>query len=367
MKLRYTEDELRIIWIDSFKGLDYQKKSKLVFMTDKSFPNRNYLEKNRADVIAAVGEDNFKELYEKADNDYLLGVLSELEKKGITVLTVKSEAYPELLWETDDCPVAIYCKGNTELLNGRLFGIVGSRKNIPLSLSIAKNYAEALIKAGFIPVTGTADGIDKEVLTTALSMGKHCVSVVAGGFDHIYPASNAELIGRIADNGLIISEQPPCVSPMPWSFPQRNRIIAGLCEGVLIVSGDKKSGALITAEKAEGYGRFVFSVPYSVGIPCGEGCNDLIKKGAVLTDTPDDILGWFNISFESEKEEELTDEERAVFNEIANGNSHIEKICGALGKMVFEITPVISLLEIKGFVVKSGVNEYAPSKNNSEA
>ena len=131
MKYGYTDDELRLIWIDGFTDIDYAAKRKIADITEEFFPTKDNLISHKAEVIAAVGEKVYERLYNAADNAYLLKLLGEYGKAGVTVLTVKSDAFPESLWETDDCPLAIYCKGDISLLSGRLFGIVGSRKNIP--------------------------------------------------------------------------------------------------------------------------------------------------------------------------------------------------------------------------------------------
>ena len=142
--------------------------------------------------------------------------------------------------------------------------------------------------------------------------------------------------------------------------------IAGLSKGVLIVRAGKKSGTLYTAEYAEEYGRDLFAIPYSVGIASGVGTNDLIKRGAILTDTPEDILLFYGIEEKKSETEELTDIEKAVVTAIAEEPLHIEKICEKTGKKVFEIASVLSFLEIKGIIVKAGINVYGLGKNLSE-
>ena len=144
----------------------------------------------------------------------------------------------------------------------------------------------------------------------------------------------------------------------------RNRIIAGLSKGVLIVSGAMKSGTLYTAEYAEEYGRDLFAIPYSAGISSGAGCNDLIKRGAYLTDSPEDILSFYGENNEKRKET-YTDAEREILRALSDGELHIEKLSSALKKNAFEITPILSILEIKGVVVKSG-NVYGLTRKYSE-
>ena len=134
---------------------------------------------------------------------------------------------------------------------------------------------------------------------------------------------------------------------------------------MLIVSASKKSGTLYTAEYAIDYGKDLFAIPYSVGVQSGVGCNDLIKKGALLTDCPEDILEFYGLSAEKEEAIELNEQEKEIIKVLYSGNVHVEKICQILNKRVFEIMPTLSILEIKGLVIKSG-NVYGLISNISE-
>ena len=145
-------------------------------------------------------------------------------------------------------------------------------------------------------------------------------------------------------------------------FPVRNRIIAGLSKGVLIVSAGKKSGTIYTAEYAEEYSRDLFAVPYSVGVSCGEGTNDLIKRGAILTDSPTDILSHYGIETRVEEKPQLTDAENQILDILKDGEMHIEKISLKLNKKIFEITPIVALLEVKGYICRAGINVYSLSR-----
>ena len=307
---------------------------------------------------------NFNTLATSSNKDYLEFVLSALKNRGIVAVTYVSETYPKDLFDVDCPPLVLYCKGDITLLNGENFAIVGSRKSLPLSINLAEDFAKNLCSADFTLITGCAEGVDSAVLSTALDMKKKVISVIAGGIDNIYPKSNIELIERVAKQGLVVAEYPPEVAPKPYYFPVRNRIIAGLAKGVLVVSAGKKSGTMYTAEYADDCSKPVFSVPYSVGVSSGEGCNELIKKGAILCDNADDIISYFGK--ESKKEQiSLTDGEKEIVFVLSEGEMHIEKICTALNKKVFEITPLLSMLEMKKIIVKSG-NIYGLTRNNLE-
>ena len=361
----YDKAERIIIWLDCFLGLEYKYKKELIDYIDDVSGIEELVRLTEKFLTNAVGENAFRTLKNSANERYTDYVISSLEKKGIIPITLLSKDYPESLLNTEIPPLVLYCKGNISLLKEKTFGIVGSRKSLPLSINVAKNYATALSKSGYALVTGIAEGVDATVLKSALESEGKPISVIAGGFDNIYPSANKDLLEKVIAKGLAISEYPPETVPKPYQFPVRNRIIAGLSKGVLIVSGGIKSGTLYTAEYAEEYGKDLFAVPYSVGVLSGAGCNDLIKRGARLTDTPQDILEYYGETTVKETIL-LTDAEKQIVGALKDGEMHVEKLCNQLGKRIFEITPTLSSLEIKGIVVKSG-NTYGLTRNDLEA
>lgn len=363
--MKYTASELCLIWLDSFLGLEYKHKQQLYSMINGKLEIKAILTEGKDYITSNVGENEYNTLLNSANQVYLDYILDGLDKRGIKAVTIESKDYPERLKQTAIPPLVLYTKGDVTLLNEECFAMVGSRKSLPLSISIAKDYAKSLSDAGFVLVTGIAQGVDSTVLETGIKNGKKVISVIAGGFDNLYPKSNQLLLDKVVENGLVISEYPPEVQSKPYFFPIRNRIIAGLSKGVLIVSGGMKSGTIYTAEYAEEYGRDLFSVPYSVGIPSGAGCNDLIKRGAMLTDSPTDVLKFYG------KEEikfaiTLSESEKQIVALLKDEEQHVEKICSTLGKKIFEVTPLLSVLEIKGVVIKNGVNVYGLSRSDLE-
>lgn len=362
--MKYLEKELRIIWLDSFVGLEYKHKVEIYnFIKDAKRISQG-LSSAKEYIIKNVGQNEYATMESSLNQAYLDYILEELDRKGIMAITFESEAYPQSLLEIPLPPFVLYAKGNIDLLKNEIFGIVGSRKSLPLSITLAEDYSKSLLGAGLTLVTGIAEGVDSAVLKSGVENKGNIISVVAGGFDNVYPASNLELLNKVSDCGLAISEQPPKVSPKPYLFPIRNRIISALSKGVLIVSGAIKSGTLYTAEYAEEYGKDLFAIPYSVGIKSGEGCNDLIKRGAVLTDNPQDVLNFYNLTSE-DKTVALSQAEKEVCKILSNGQMHIEQISSALNKRTFEITPILSQLEMKKMIVKSA-NVYSLVHSYSE-
>lgn len=361
----YDKNELALIWLDSFEGLEYHKKQVLYGKIKGKTEIKRIISENADYLITAIGKNGYENILNSANAEYFDYVMSGLKKQGVTAVTIESKDYPDSLKNTDLPPLVLYAKGDVKLLKANCFAVVGSRKSLPFSIKVAEKYSEGLIDCGFTLVTGIAEGIDETVLKTALKKGAKAISVIAGGISNVYPSKNFELCQEIARRGLVISEHRPEINPKPYFFPVRNRIIAGLSKGVLIVSGAKKSGTLYTAEYALEYGRDVFAIPYEIGIESGKGCNDLIKRGANLTDCFEDIENFYGLK-KKEKSENLSEEETRVVNFLKTGAKHVEKIAQELNKQVYEIIPFLSIMEIKGLIVRSGVNSYSLISVNLE-
>lgn len=363
---KYDNSELCLIWLDSFIGLEYKHKQAVYGMINGKADIKELLVKGKDYIISNIGNNEYSTLLNSANSEYLRFILDQLDRKNIIAVTIESSDYPESLMNTPLPPLVLYCKGDVKLLSGNNFSIVGSRKSLPLSINLAKSYSETLVENGFNLVTGIAEGIDSTVLETAVKCGGKAISVIAGGFNNIYPQSNVSLLDKVIEKGLAISEYPPEVAPKPFHFPIRNRIIAALSRGTLVVSGARKSGTLYTAEYTEEYGKDLFAIPYSVGVVSGEGCNDLIKRGAMLTDSPRDILEYYGIESSERKKMEFTPEQKQIIKALRDGEMHVEKLCKALNKRIFEITPVLSILEINKIIVKSGTNVYGLARTDLE-
>lgn len=198
--------------------------------------------------------------------------------------------YPPALFETADPPLLLYAIGRVELLRGESLAIVGSRNPTPQGRENASAFAAALGHTGLTIVSGLALGIDGAAHGGALDTPASTVAVVGTGLDRVYPKRHLDLARRIASQGLIVSEYSLGTPPLPLNFPLRNRIIAGMTRGTLVVEATLQSGSLITARLAVEAGREVFAVPGSIHAPQARGCHALIKQGAKLVETAHDIL-----------------------------------------------------------------------------
>lgn len=206
------------------------------------------------------------------------------------LLTLADADYPQALLTAADPPTLLYAKGRCKLLNHPALAIVGSRNATRQGESNAEAFAAALSNAGLTVISGLAAGIDAAAHRGALSGSASTVAVIGTGIDRIYPARNADLARAIAEQGCLLSEFPLGTPPIAANFPRRNRLIAGLARGCLVVEAAKQSGSLITARLAAEAGREVFAIPGSIHSPQSKGCHALIKQGAKLAESAQDIL-----------------------------------------------------------------------------
>lgn len=213
-----------------------------------------------------------------------------LGQDGHSLLTLDAPDYPAYLREIADAPALLYCMGRRELLNRPCLGIVGSRNATPQGVLDAEAFAHALSDAGLTIVSGMALGIDAAAHRGGLRGAGSSIAVVGTGLDRIYPARNKTLAHQLAQTGLIVSEFALGTPPLPGHFPRRNRIISGLARGVLVIEAAPDSGSLITARVAAEQGRDVFAIPGSIHSPLARGCHALIKQGAKLVESAQDVL-----------------------------------------------------------------------------
>lgn len=232
-------------------------------------------------VLAAPGADFAAQLD---------AVLAWRDVPGNALLALDDPAYPPLLLTMPDPPPLLYVKGQLALLHTRSVAVVGSRSATPQGAEDAKRFSRAFSDAGLAVVSGLALGIDAAAHRGALSGRTGTVAVIGTGADVVYPPAHEPLTREIATNGAILSEWPLGTPARPAHFPQRNRLIAGLVNGVLIVEAAMRSGSLITARLANEMGRDVFALPGSIHAPLSRGCHRMIKQGAKLVETPEDVL-----------------------------------------------------------------------------
>lgn len=213
-----------------------------------------------------------------------------LESEGHHILTLHDPRYPPRLREIPQAPPLLFVAGDPEVLGRPQLAVVGSRHPTPAGRQIAQEFARHLAAAGLAVTSGLAMGIDAAAHEGALAAGGATIAVAGTGPDRVYPARNRDLARRIAAAGAVVSEFPVGSPARPEHFPRRNRIISGLSLGTLVVEAARRSGSLITARLAGEQGREVFAIPGSIHNPLARGCHALIREGAKLVETVEDIL-----------------------------------------------------------------------------
>ena len=222
-----------------------------------------------------------------------------LEQDGHNLAVIGDKYYPQLLYQIDDPPIALFCQGQTELLELPQLAIVGSRNPSRQGVENARAFARFLAESGLVITSGMALGIDTSAHQGALAASGKTIAVIGTGPDRVYPASNYRLAHEISEKGLIISEFSPGTEAKPGHFPRRNRLISALSLGTLVVEATLKSGSLITARLALEQGREVFAIPGSIHSPQSKGCHRLIKQGAKLVENAQDIIDELSAMFSS--------------------------------------------------------------------
>lgn len=235
-----------------------------------------------AELAAAIARGPEPESLQRA--------LAWLGQPGHALLAWDDAAYPQALLTITDPPPTLHYVGNVDLLNRPALAIVGSRNATPQGRENAQAFAAALSAAGFVIVSGLALGIDVAAHRGGLTGVGSSIAVVGTGIDRIYPASNKELAHRLAEHGGLLSQFPLGTAPLSGNFPRRNRVISGLSRGVLVVEATAASGSLITARFAAEQGREVFAIPGSIHSPFSKGSHGLIKEGAKLVESVQDVL-----------------------------------------------------------------------------
>lgn len=301
------------------------------------------------------------EAVRKYDPDQALSVLL---KNDIGHVTLFDSNFPPLLKELPDAPVILYFRGSAKNCANIALSIVGSRKFTSYGQKIARTMARECVQNGLAVVSGLALGIDTEVHRTVVESGGITIGVLACGLDQIYPISNSQLAESIlAHDGAIVSEYPPGTLPMKQNFPARNRIIAGLSSGTLVIEAAADSGALITAYQALEYNREVFAIPGNIDSFNSAGTNKLIQDGAKMVTKSEDIFVELNISArknESKVKKQVPEsaEENMICDILKLGDLSANEIVNQSGMNVIAVNSIITILEMKGIVHNTGGGRY---------
>lgn len=281
----------------------------------------------------------------------LNATLNWLSDENNHIVTLADSDYPQSLLNISDPPILLYAKGRTDLLNKPSLAVVGSRHATPQGKKHSETFSAALGNAGLTIVSGLAHGVDAAAHLGGLSTTASSIAVVGTGLDKVYPAANRDLAHQLAKEGIIISEFPLGTPPLAGNFPRRNRLISGLSLGCLVVEASLHSGSLITARLALEQGKDVFSIPGSIHSPQSKGCHALIKQGAKLVETSQDILDELNGAWVKGSKDFQSDELNSEFFQfIGDDPVDIETLSKRSGLTVGELSAMLLSLELSGQV-----------------
>ena len=353
-------EERCYLWLDSF-ALELSEKRALL----KEAGGAVALVKDFLSVRPFFERTEKLALFEKMqrtlqdEGEYFSSVVHSLERSGVMPIPQPSPLYPKAWRAFSDAPLCVYAKGNAELLKERFFVVVGSRRTPATANKTATEIAKELSEV-FCVVTGTAGGGDAAAAQGALAGSGKLVLVHAGGLNTL-PQGNSAVIERTVKTGLVLSPYPMDTAVRAFSYEYRNKLLAALGEGVLVVGAGEKSGALITAKYAEKSGKPIFALPYPPNAVYGAGCNGLIKRGGALTENASDIFLRLGIDVsKTEKSVPLNETEEKVYAALKEANeAHVSELAATLGLPPFKVTTALSALEVKGLAVSLGGNRYA--------
>ncbi len=305
-------------------------------------------------VLSAVKVDPRPELDLAADN-------------GVKIIAYDDPLFPKSLLYSPDPPYMLYIKGELKPGDIKAVGIVGTRHASRYGREQAERFGRDLAQAGYTVVSGLARGIDTLAHRGALLAGGRTIAVIGSGLLHVYPPENRDLFTEIASSAAVISEFSMDTSPSRNTFPRRNRIIAGMSLGVLVVEAPLRSGALITARQTLQMGREVFALPGMVDQEQSQGCHKLIRDGAILTTSVRDIIAEIGDGKEAQSQgemeispsvgagraegDEINTKEERILAAMGGDNFHIDELCAELKMSVAEVSSTLMIMELRGLVV----------------
>ncbi|HQZ29310.1 MAG: DNA-processing protein DprA [Verrucomicrobiales bacterium] len=326
--------------------------------------------RNELVAVPGIGEEMADQLTDWENRIDLAEEQRRISDHGISLLTLEDEDYPPALRTIYDPPFLLYIKGRILPADRAAIGVVGSRRTTHYGKEQAKKLSFQLAKAGFCIVSGLARGIDTAAHEAALAAEGRTLAVLGSGIGNVYPPENQALADRISEHGAVISEFPVLYVPDKQSFPLRNRIVAGISRGLLVVEAPVRSGSLITANQALEQGRTVFAVPGPIDRPTSEGCHRLIQQGATLVCSAQDIIDELDLEIgflalddtprarpgspgkiaEPRREPELSDGERLILTELMAGDATIDTLATATGIPAGRVSATLLQLELKSLV-----------------
>ena len=357
----FTEEQLAILRLASIEEMSYRQRRAIldltahpqeIFRRPAAFANR----------ISAIGDSLYGKIADAAESFDEERFLRYLEKVGASVVFHGEPDYPERLNVLDDAPILLFYKGDMSLLGDECFAIVGTRAPTRDGRDVTEYFADELSEAGFIVVSGLARGVDAIAHRTVLDHDRRTIAVIGCGIDKVYPAENKDLYDRIAEKGLILSEYFLGAEPLPFRFPERNRLISALSVGVLVTEAGIKSGTMITVDCALDQNRDVFLVPGNIFSAQSKGANEMLHNPQCLIATSaEDILGFYKKESKRREDnaaQQLTADEALVYAALSDDDRHFEELLDLTGLTMGALMATLTNLEVLGVIKKLPGNYY---------
>lgn len=355
------EDKLYWYWFCGKVMLPIKKQKKLIDI----FRHPKELYKIKPEILKdRLTKLEYNRFETSRDESEIKRDYEAMTADGITFITQKDITYPSRLRKIYDAPYGIFQKGQPYQEKELSIAIVGSRYPTTYGLEISKQFAKELADVGVQIISGLARGVDGAAHRAIVEKSGQAVGVLGCGIDLIYPKENFQLFYDMYENQTVFSEYPPGSEPLKWHFPERNRIISGLSDGILVTEARNRSGSLITADCALDQNKEVFAVPGMITEKHSKGCHGLIKQGAKLVENVDDILTEFSEftkfsrKFPKLSIKSLAKAEKRVYDMLSLKPKHIDEVVRESGCTYEEVIKALFTLEAKGYIAQPHQNLY---------
>jgi DNA processing protein len=350
-----TDNKIYWLGLKMVPGL----RSRIYMLTERAGGPRQLWEADKSDLVElGIDEGAACDIVARKSSININEAYSELVKSGIGIMTTEDDEYPQLLREAPNHPKALFLKG--DLIEAKAaVAIVGARRATAQGKAMAGELASELAASGVAIVSGAARGIDTAAHWGAIDASGITHAILGCGLDKVYPPENRRLFQEISAHGALLSEYPPGTPPLSYHFPARNRIVAGMCQAVVVVEAGLKSGALITADFALDYGREVFAAPGFSKSDTSRGANKLIKQGAYLIESAEDVLSILGIEQSLRpNNENLTPVEKDFLEGLGWEAKRFDEIIVAVDGSISAVSTLLLSLEIAGFIKKDISGSY---------
>ena len=359
--MTYGEAQRYWIWLSSIPGLGSRAFEKLM----EEYGEPRYVWEQLILARRMLSPRAFENLKKARTDEYMEKLFRRMEESGIAAVTQLDDAYPDRLRGIENAPHTLYVRGSTDLNDDMMFAIVGSRKITQDGRHFTETVAKDLAEAGVTVVSGLAAGADGRAHEGCLLAGGKTIAVMGIGADAVYPPEHKDLAERILmSGGSIVSEYPPGTPANPWNFPQRNRIISGMSDGVMMTEGTLRSGAMITVRFAREQKRPCFAVPGSVYSLASEGPNQMLLDGDIPAISARQVLSYFGwgVSQEQKTEQdpllELDETSRSLVGVLRFEEKSFDELAFTMKMDSSALNSLLTILEMQGIIRQSAGKMY---------